>query len=163
MQNIVYVTVENKNEQQGIVGACLVLNLAGRPLEFHCTAPVRPNRTQQILYGSSLTEYVCGELIATSLLRHVKQDFLLSLTNVKEIFSIRQIADVPIVYILEDNETEIPDDESLEIQHGAQRLFVAAELKEKVIERLSAYTRRMDIAEPFVRLRLALEEIQKAA
>ena len=38
----------------GCIGGYLILNLGGRPLEFHCTAPVRANRAQQILYGVSL-------------------------------------------------------------------------------------------------------------
>ena len=33
----------------GCIGGYLVLNMGGRPLEFHCTAPVRANRSQQIL------------------------------------------------------------------------------------------------------------------
>jgi hypothetical protein len=32
----------------GVVGGLLVTNRFGRPLEFQCTTPVRPNRTQQI-------------------------------------------------------------------------------------------------------------------
>ena len=44
----------------------MLLNLAGRPLEFHCTAPVKPNRVQQILYGPSLQPYLYGEQIGPS-------------------------------------------------------------------------------------------------
>ena len=35
--------------QRGFVGGLLVTNHFGRPLEFQCTTPVQPNRTQQIL------------------------------------------------------------------------------------------------------------------
>jgi len=38
------------------------------PLEFHCTAPVKPNRAQQILYGPTLEPYLFGEQIGQSLL-----------------------------------------------------------------------------------------------
>ena len=34
-----------EHEQQGLIGGYLILNQAGRPLEFHCTAPVKANRT----------------------------------------------------------------------------------------------------------------------
>ena len=40
--------------EQGLFGGYLLLNALGRPLEFHCTAPVRPNRAQEILYGPTL-------------------------------------------------------------------------------------------------------------
>lgn len=40
-----------EHKQHGLFGGYLVLNQVGRPLEFHCTAPVKPNRAQEILYG----------------------------------------------------------------------------------------------------------------
>ena len=36
------------NGELGCVGGYLILNMGGRPLEFHCRAPVRANRAQQI-------------------------------------------------------------------------------------------------------------------
>ena len=41
-------------EHRGHVAGLLVTNKYGRPLEFQCTAPVRPNRTQELLYGPTL-------------------------------------------------------------------------------------------------------------
>jgi len=35
----------------GLFGGYLVVDSLGRPLEFHCTAPVKVSRAQQILYG----------------------------------------------------------------------------------------------------------------
>ncbi len=43
-----------EHPQYGLFGGYLVLNIAGRPLEFHCTAPIKPNRAQEILYGPTL-------------------------------------------------------------------------------------------------------------
>ena len=45
----------------GLFGGYLILNPAGRPVEFHCTAPVKPNRAQEILYGTTLKPYLYGE------------------------------------------------------------------------------------------------------
>ena len=58
--------------QHGLFGGYLVLNLAGRPLEFHCTAPIKPNRAQQILYGPTLESFLYGEQIGSTLLGHAK-------------------------------------------------------------------------------------------
>lgn len=57
-----------RDPDQGLFGGYLVLNPLGRPLEFHCTAPVRPNRAQAILYGPTLDAYLCGERIGHTLL-----------------------------------------------------------------------------------------------
>ena len=52
-----------EHETDGLFGGYLILNLAGRPLEFHCTAPIRANRAQEILYGPTLEPYLYGEQI----------------------------------------------------------------------------------------------------
>lgn len=56
------------HEQHGLFGGFLLLNRTGRPLEFHCTAPIRPNRAQDIFYGTSLESYLYGEAIGSTLL-----------------------------------------------------------------------------------------------
>ena len=38
-------------EGRGHIGGLLITNQNGRPLEFQCTTPVRPNRPQEILLG----------------------------------------------------------------------------------------------------------------
>ena len=43
-----------EHPQHGLFGGYLLLNHGGRPLEFHCTAPIKPNRAQEILYGPTL-------------------------------------------------------------------------------------------------------------
>ena len=42
----------------GFVGGMLVTNQLGRPLEFQCTTPLKPNRTQVILYGPTLAPFI---------------------------------------------------------------------------------------------------------
>jgi len=57
---------------QGLVGGYLLLNAHARPLEFHCTVPVRPNRAQEILYGSTLEPFMYGEQIGPTLIKTSK-------------------------------------------------------------------------------------------
>ena len=59
-----------EDQKSGLFGGYLVLNSAGRPLEFHCTAPVKPTRAQEILYGPTLKSYLYGEQIGKTLLDH---------------------------------------------------------------------------------------------
>ncbi len=61
-----------RDAQHGLFGGYLILNAVGRPLEFHCTAPVRPNRAQEILYGPTLEPYLIGERIGPTLLEKAK-------------------------------------------------------------------------------------------
>ena len=52
----------------GLTGGYLLLNMSGRPLEFHCTLPVRPSRAHEILYGGKLRPHLIGERIGPALL-----------------------------------------------------------------------------------------------
>jgi hypothetical protein len=47
--------------EHGYFGGYLIVSELGRPLEFHCTSPVRPSRAQEILYGPTLQAYLLGE------------------------------------------------------------------------------------------------------
>ena len=60
------------SSEYGCFGGYLIVSSLGRPLEFHCTAPVRPTRAQEILYGPALEAYLVGEQIRGSLLGATK-------------------------------------------------------------------------------------------
>jgi hypothetical protein len=62
-----FTTVES--ERTGWTGGLLVLNAAGRPLEFQCTLPIRPTRSHEILFGSTLREHLIAEVIGPTLLQ----------------------------------------------------------------------------------------------
>ena len=59
-------------QSKQFVGGLLVVNSNGRPLEFHCTSPVKPNRPQQVLFGNSLESFVIGESILPKLASECK-------------------------------------------------------------------------------------------
>lgn len=85
--------------QNGLFGGLLVLNLAGRPLEFHLTSPVKANRAQEILYGPTLKPYLYGEQIGGALLAKLKTPALAICTDCADAMSVRDVADVPVVWI----------------------------------------------------------------
>ncbi len=60
-----YQTVGQPNGD--VSGGILVTSHMGRPIEFQCSLPVRPNATQQTLYGATLRPFLIGELIAGAL------------------------------------------------------------------------------------------------
>jgi len=49
-------------------GAILVTDDWGKPLEFRCTAPVKPTAVQRTLYGSTLTPHLLVALIVEPLM-----------------------------------------------------------------------------------------------
>jgi hypothetical protein len=86
--------------EQGRFGGYLVLNALGRPLEFHCTAPVRPNRAQEILYGPTLDPYLCGERIGPVLLSRSKAAPSLVFTDLESAMAARAWVHVPMALVL---------------------------------------------------------------
>ena len=55
-------------------GAILVTDDWGKPLEFRCTAPVKPTAVQRTLYGSTLTPHLLVALIAKPLMDALNEE-----------------------------------------------------------------------------------------
>jgi len=87
-------------QPQGLLGGYLILNAAARPLEFHCTAPVRPNRAQQILYGPTLEPFLFGEQIGGTLVGKSKITPQVLLTDRHQMLAVRALKAVPIAVVL---------------------------------------------------------------
>ena len=64
----------------GLFGGYLLVDPAGRPLEFHCTAPVKVSRAQQILYGATLQGHLHGRQIGATLIAEGSLTPLVSIT-----------------------------------------------------------------------------------
>src|SRR4029079_8816707 len=154
-----------ENEQHGLFGGYLVLNLAGRPLEFHCTAPVKPNRAQQILYGPTLEPYLYGEQIGQVLVAKGSCDVLVLCTDRPAALAVRGF--VPLPTVLVDTGADQAADESnalVRFLFGRNKLAVpVARLadRELACERLQKVGEAFDLAEPFGRIRAAIEEAQR--
>src|SRR4051794_7383154 len=89
-----------ENADLGCVGGYLLLNAAGRPLEFHCTAPIRPNRTQEILYGPTLRPFLYGEQIGQTLLKKSKVTPIVVCTDSEPALAVREFSDCPVVWVM---------------------------------------------------------------
>ncbi len=76
-----------------------MVNSLARPLEFHCTLPVQPTRAQQILYGSTLSEFVCGEQIARALVSKAKGTPQILLADTLAVLTLRHMQSIPMVAI----------------------------------------------------------------
>lgn len=168
-----------EHEQHGLFGGYLVLNANGRPLEFHCTAPVKPNRAQEILYGPTLRPYLYGEQIGQALISKTQAKPLAVFTDLSPVLAAREFVSLPVVLVL-DEQADIGNGEQaagrklrtdphvqaelVNFQVGRNRLAVSAPHEQDhadLAERLAALADRFDLTEPFERIRNAIEEAQR--
>ena len=149
----------------GFLGGYLLLNTAGRPLEFHCTAPVRPNRTQEILYGPTLRPFLYGEQIGQTLISKSKLTPLVICTDREPVLATRQCVELPVVFV-----ADAAGDNTAATSGGfrlATNQVITAPNHSGDADRIRAawpaQADHLNLLEPFDRIREALEEAQKSA
>ncbi len=145
----------------GFVGGLLVTNQLGRPLEFQCTTPVKPNRTQEILYGPTLTSFVCAELIGKTLFERLQVKPQLIVCDQPEILALRSVISLPVALILPKSAKA----EEGTIRAGAHQLRLHADYVsdwDVVTEIAKSFPGDADLIEPVERVREALQETLRA-
>jgi len=179
------------HEQHGLFGGLLVLNPAGRPLEFHCTAPLKPNRAQEILFGPTLQAYLYGEQIAPALVAQAQGNLLAMLTDCPPMLAAREHLELPLALVFSPAETPTraggnADGAADRAAGGGERVMQLRfdephaqttgpgwfrigrhvlstapgfdDDQSLVASRLGAAAERLDLFEPFSRIREAIEE-----
>jgi len=96
-ENLGFLTVIDQSPG-GLTGGYLVLNGAGRPLEFHCTVPVAPSKIQEILYGNTFQPFLYGERIAQVLIQRSKLPILAVFTDHAAVLPVQPLISTPIIY-----------------------------------------------------------------
>jgi hypothetical protein len=157
-----------ENEELGLLGGYLLLNPAGRPLEFHCTAPVKANRTQAILFGPTLRAYLCGELIGQTLLAASKLTPLVVCTDCEHVLAARDFSRFPLVLVEPAGASSAsPDCRSFSpFLLGRNQACAAprhASDEEAIRQAWPPQAEQLDLLEPFERIHTALAEAQIAA
>jgi hypothetical protein len=181
--SIGFLTVLDHGEE-GLYGGYLTLNLSGRPLEFHCTAPIKPNRAQEILYGPTLEPYLYGEQIGQTLLSKAGSQPLLVCTDHPAALAVRDYIDIPVTLVLPPQENTVADSDDpktsssqktwrIDSAHGSNltefhlgRNHLAVPSKsiddrQAIVKCLDDLSESFDMAEPFVRIREAIEEARR--
>jgi hypothetical protein len=145
----------------GLCGGFLVLNSAGRPLEFHCTAPVKANRAQEILYGPTLRPFLFGEQIGRTLVERSKLSPQLVVTDAEPVLAARPLLSMPVICLASAEEPHQRPGFSL----GEQFVLIdAAHPHDREATRAAwEQFEGLDLQEPFGRIREALDESRKAA
>lgn len=148
------------------VGGLLVTNRLGRPLEFQCTTPVKPNRTQEILYGPTLRPFLYSELIGKTLWERLQVRPHLLVVDQAELLELRPHAGRPVACLVDParDASDLPDQTHIAL--GQRRVRCHPEHPEDV-DQVKEQSRLVpldaDLAEPVDRVRQALAETLRGA
>ncbi len=144
----------------GLFGGYLVVDAVGRPLEFHCTAPVKVSRAQQILYGSTLHSHLHGQQIGSALLAESKASPAIVLTDHDAMLHVRPHTKLPVALVRpfdgESFAAGFAVGESHVTTHAGDPSNEAA-----IRDWLATLAQAVDLREPFERIRAAIEEAQR--
>jgi hypothetical protein len=172
-----------EHAELGLLGGYLLLNAAGRPLEFHCTAPVKPNRAQEILFGPTLRPFLYGEQIGQTLLARSKLTPILVCTDSEAMLAVRDHTHIPVALVTQGGRESLEEKDSLvdanptpakdsrplhdcPFRLGPNDLILPAPYaadEHTIRQHWPAQADYLDLAEPFTRIREAIDEAQKTA
>lgn len=166
-----------RHPEHGYFGGYLITNQIARPLEFHCTMPVKPSRAQMLLYGPTMDAFVCGEQIAKALVGKAKVKPDIVLTDCAAVLALATVSDVAAGLLHFEPESPsshflIPDGgagEMRRVQVDPWQMSILesqAASEAEIVEALGHLGSNFDLTEPFQRVTHALLEahpIAKAA
>ncbi len=148
----------------GVFGGYLLVDLSGRPVEFHCTAPVKVSRAQQILYGSTLHGHLHGRQIGAALLAEGTLEPRVVLTDLESMLHVRSHTALPVALVSRLAGTEVTggDDRCFPVGNVRVSAVAADEATAPLLrEQLAELAAAVDLHEPFDRIRAAIEEAQR--
>jgi hypothetical protein len=158
------------------VGALMVTDGAGIPLEFKYTEPIKPTRIQAILYGGALERYIKLEVIRTKLVKALQNRPEVIFVDNTDLSLLGASEGIPVVALQRARipplggagEVKRPKENELiaQTQEGADPLRLIFEgMQQEVIERIAGLVidagRAADLAEPLERLEKAIEALMK--
>ena len=162
---IAYFAVHTNGE--GYIGAMIVIDDKGVPQEFRCTLPVRPTNAQKALYGSTLQPHVFNELIGSPLAAALSTRPKCYIVANTMLLELREYTDTPVVHFEKYGESLSPDADA-DAQHrldssigGFQPITVITHRDyatdyESVRHQLEDIFNRIDLSEPFERIKTAI-------
>ena len=158
-----------ESSTHGVFGGYLLVDPWGRPLEFHCTAPVKVSRAQQILFGSTLQSHLHGQQIGGTLLAESTVTPDVVLTDLEPMLHVRSHTKLPVALVREAS-SDLPaatfgslgGTSSFTIGNASVRPHATdAARGDDLRERLEELAAAVDLCEPFERIRAAIDEAQR--
>ncbi len=159
-EKIAFFTIEEYeiSSERSYVGAMLITNSEGFPLEFRCTYPVKPTGIQRILYGKAIQQYIGVELCGKTLLEKIDTKPDLIIAGKSFLLGLRKKTESPVFYL---RQGDSPDNGELSIERfcvSTMPEFVQ-EIESKH-ESITQIISSIDPSEPFERIKKTLNEIK---
>ena len=151
----------------GHCGGLLLLNSIGRPIEFHCTAPLAEKRAQRILYGQTYFSFIYCDQIGLALVAKAKKKPTVLVTNKFRMLPLSDLVQMPLALATTEKEADFDlrsSGQSLEhFDIHDQRLWTQnldQQALSFVREQCIQFTESIPLDEPFERIQQAIEEAQ---
>jgi hypothetical protein len=139
--------------ENGFVGALLVTDQQGVPLEFKCTESIKPNLTQRILYGEKMKPHILTKLCGVPLLGIITNKPTILFVSQPAFLDIRNDIEIPVLFIERTTNTEQIDTNSFSKQ--SHKSFPNDN------DALTALPIEFELTEPFDRIKKAIEVLGK--
>jgi hypothetical protein len=152
------------------VGAILITNENGIPLEFKCTHSVKPTAIQKSLYGNKLKPYIAINLCAIPLIFDISNKPEILFIDIPEILSLRTDIEIPTILLRRAGDftnlqiqEEVSENIRLENPTGQfQALALQShpnfsnEIKLNT-DLINELFKNFDLAEPFDRMKISID------
>jgi len=160
----------------GYLGAILVSDEKGFPLEFQYTDPISPTKLQKVLYGNSLEKYLKVDVILDNLLNVLSNKVDLIIVKDEQLLD-AQNAKATVIRVVETNMGEVNEKEEIEkvkddeyiYQYSKTAQPIRVTFKNKISEEDQEFSkistiikqlgRNIDITEPLERVQKSIDVI----
>ncbi len=168
--------ITHSSSTKGYLGAILITDYKGFPLEFRYTDPIVPTKIQQVLYGEGLEKYLKIDVITDSLIKALSEDISVLFVQDEELLNYKT-KDAVILRLSSTNSAPLqsPGDYQkikknevlLQTSHAKNpvRLLFGGDFEcegekfDSIVEKLIKAGEFMDVEEPLVRVHNTLELI----
>lgn len=96
---LAFLSIEETKNKDGYLGAILITDSQGVPIEFRCTHPVKPTLIQKPLYGESLLPFIGSELCGEPLFNSVQNKPVYVFVNSDFLLLLRTRISIPLVFV----------------------------------------------------------------
>lgn len=131
------------------IGAVLVTDVRGLPMEFRCTQPIKPTNLQKSLYGKNLIRYIALELCGNQLINSLslKKDLKFIVTGNMDMVWIRRADGCPVVYL-----RTMGNDSESDVETGQRNKILSTVIEDFVVYAHPSYPNDMEEAKAYIRL-----------
>lgn len=150
-KRVAFLDLASFDDGESLRGGCLVTDGMTRPLEFRVSGAVRPSSVQKILYGDTLHEYVCNDLLGGPILQSLETTPDFVLVRDAEFLKVRPSVEFPVLWVRG----------TVDGQFVLQSFPGYEKEAEEVRDSLPRRLRGRSILEPFLRIKNAIEEAHK--